>query len=174
MALSWYMVSPTIGHRDQKKGTLMTTASIDPTQSETDDPRSEASTSEANSVLSNAESLAKKLPTRRPKSLSGSQRRAPLAQGHHLKPIVQMAKTQRRVIEATKIALEQHELIKVSINGESPTERKSGQRSPQKRPGHMLHRPGRHYPHREREKRAEGPIKERTMIKGGERHQRRA
>ena len=30
------------------------------------------------------------------------------------------------VIEATKVALEQHELIKVSINGESPTERKSG------------------------------------------------
>ena len=151
----------------------MTTASIDPTQSETDDPRNEASTSEANSVLSNAESLAKKLPTRRPHSLSGSQRRALRAQGHHLKPIVRIGQAglSEGVIEATKIALEQHELIKVSINGESPTERKSGAEELAEATGsHVAQVIGRVIIlYRERERPAEGPIKGKDNDQGSER-----
>ena len=68
------------------------------------------------------------LPPLRPTSVASAQKRQLRAQGHHLKPIVQIGQAglSDGVIEATKVALEQHELIKVSINGESPTERKSG------------------------------------------------
>ena len=63
-----------------------------------------------------------------PETITPAQRRQLRAQGHHLKPVVQIGQAglSDGVIEATKVALEQHELIKVSINGESPTERKSG------------------------------------------------
>jgi len=64
----------------------------------------------------------------RPISITSSERRNLRAKGHHLKPIVQIGQggMSEGVIQATQAALEQHELIKVSINGESPTERKSG------------------------------------------------
>ena len=64
----------------------------------------------------------------RPISITSSERRKLRAKGHHLKPVVQIGQggMSEGVIQATQVALEQHELIKVSINGESPTERKSG------------------------------------------------
>ena len=60
--------------------------------------------------------------------MTSSRRRSLRAQAHHLRPIVQIGQAglTEGVISATQAALEQHELIKVSINGESPTERKSG------------------------------------------------
>ncbi len=64
----------------------------------------------------------------RPSEINNAFRRSLKARGHHLKPVVQIGQggISPGVIEATQAALEQHELIKVSINGESPTERKSG------------------------------------------------
>jgi len=46
--------------------------------------------------------------------------------GHHLKPVVQIGRdgVSEGVIDATKEALKRHELIKVSINAEAPTDRK--------------------------------------------------
>ena len=62
----------------------------------------------------------------RPSEINNAFRRSLKARGHHLKPVVQIGQggISPGVIEATQAALEQHELIKVSINGESPTERK--------------------------------------------------
>ena len=69
-----------------------------------------------------------KVPKRHPLELTSAQRRSLRSSAHGLKAIVQVGKDglSQGVIEATKVALEQHELVKVSINGESPTERKSG------------------------------------------------
>ena len=63
-----------------------------------------------------------------PLPLSGAEKRFLRALAHILRPTVQIGKDgiSEGVINATQAALEQHELIKVSINGESPTERKSG------------------------------------------------
>ncbi len=63
-----------------------------------------------------------------PKSLSKDQARGLKALAHHLRPVVQIGQNgmTEGVVEATKVALEQHELIKVSINSESPTERREG------------------------------------------------
>ena len=68
------------------------------------------------------------LPCLRPNTMTSAERRQLRAQGHHLKPVVQIGQAglSEGVIMATQVALEQHELLKVSINGESPTERKSG------------------------------------------------
>lgn len=64
----------------------------------------------------------------RPEAITPTQRRSLRAQAHELRPIVQIGQAglSEGVVNATREALEQHELIKVSINGESPTERKSG------------------------------------------------
>ena len=63
-----------------------------------------------------------------PTPLSGAEKRFLRSLAHILRPVVQIGKDglSEGVIQATLAALEQHELIKVSINGESPTERKSG------------------------------------------------
>ena len=93
------------------------------------DPTVDQTSHEETFNLKESTSSAKEtFPHRRPASITGSARRALRAQGHHLKPVVQIGQSglTQGVIEATKVALEQHELIKVSINGESPTERKSG------------------------------------------------
>ena len=68
------------------------------------------------------------VPVLRPSMMTAAERRQLRAQGHHLKPVVQIGQAglTEGVILATQVALEQHELLKVSINGESPTERKSG------------------------------------------------
>ena len=86
-----------------------------------------------NSTQANPEqaSTAQKNPPKpllRPSTMSSAERRQLRAQGHHLKPVVQIGQAglTEGVIAATQVALEQHELLKVSINGESPTERKSG------------------------------------------------
>ena len=67
-------------------------------------------------------------PKLKPKEITSARRRSLRAQAHHLRPVVQIGQAglTEGVITATQAALEQHELIKVSINGESPTERKSG------------------------------------------------
>ena len=70
----------------------------------------------------------RKTPALRPGAISSARRRSLRAQAHHLRPVVQIGQAglTEGVIAATQAALEQHELIKVSINSESPTERKSG------------------------------------------------
>ena len=70
----------------------------------------------------------KSVPVLRPSTMTSAERRRLRALGHHLKPVVQIGQAglSEGVIMATQVALEQHELLKVSINGESPTERKSG------------------------------------------------
>lgn len=67
-------------------------------------------------------------PPLRPLEISGARRRSLRSRAHHLRPTVQIGQAgiTAGVIGATQAALEQHELIKVSINSESPTERKSG------------------------------------------------
>ena len=67
-------------------------------------------------------------PRVRPVAISSARRRSLRAQAHHLRPVVQIGQAglTEGVISATQAALEQHELIKISINSESPTERKSG------------------------------------------------
>jgi RNA-binding protein len=69
-----------------------------------------------------------KPPALRPGKISSARRRSLRAQAHHLRPVVQIGQAglTEGVIAAVQVALDQHELIKVSINGESPTERKSG------------------------------------------------
>lgn len=69
-----------------------------------------------------------KIPQKIPLTITSGQRRTLRSLGHALRPVVQIGRggLSEGVIEATKEALAQHELIKVSINGESPTERKSG------------------------------------------------
>ena len=66
-----------------------------------------------------------------PQALSGAQKRFLRSLAHILRPVVQIGKDglSEGVVQATQAALEQHELIKVSINGESPTERKAGAQS---------------------------------------------
>jgi RNA-binding protein len=61
-----------------------------------------------------------------PIALTGAQRRALRALGHHLKPVVQIGQhgISAGVIEATERALVQHELIKISIGRDAPVERK--------------------------------------------------
>lgn len=85
-------------------------------------------TSSSDQESPSSPSSSQQLPVLRPASMTSSERRQFRAQGHHLKAIVQIGQAglSEGVIQATKEALEQHELIKVSINGESPTERKSG------------------------------------------------
>jgi RNA-binding protein len=60
--------------------------------------------------------------------LKGSERRALRALGHHLKAVLQVGVkgVTDELVEAVDIALKQHELIKLSINSESPTERAEG------------------------------------------------
>ena len=60
--------------------------------------------------------------------LKGSERRALRALGHHLRSIIQIGQkgVSEQLAEAVDIALTQHELIKISINSESPTEREEG------------------------------------------------
>ena len=58
------------------------------------------------------------VPVLRPSMMTATERRQLRAQGHHLKPVVQIGQAglTEGVIQATQVALEQHELIKVSIN----------------------------------------------------------
>ena len=69
-----------------------------------------------------------KPPALKPVKISSARRRSLRARAHHLRPVVQIGQAglTEGVIAAVQVALDQHELIKVSINGESPTERKSG------------------------------------------------
>lgn len=66
--------------------------------------------------------------TRPGEELTGAERRALRALGHHLKAIIQIGLkgVTPALIEAVEVALSQHALIKLSINSESPTERKEG------------------------------------------------
>lgn len=65
-------------------------------------------------------------PALNPISLTGAQRRALRALGHHLKPVVQVGKAgiTDGLVEATCLVLERHELVKISVAGESPISRK--------------------------------------------------
>ena len=65
---------------------------------------------------------------KRPMTITNSQMRYLRSLAHDRRAVVQIGKDGMTtgVIQATRDALSQHELIKVSINGESPTERKSG------------------------------------------------
>ena len=65
---------------------------------------------------------------KRPQSISKYHTRTLRSLAHSMRAIVQIGKDgmSEGVVQATRDALAQHELIKVSINGESPTERKSG------------------------------------------------
>ena len=71
---------------------------------------------------------APKRPALRPSTISSARKRSLRAQAHHLRPVVQIGQAGLTdgVVSATRAALEQHELIKISINSESPTDRKSG------------------------------------------------
>jgi RNA-binding protein len=62
-----------------------------------------------------------------PRSLTGAQRRILRGLGHGLKPTVQVGRhgITDGLIQATKQALETHELIKLSVGGEAPVDRKS-------------------------------------------------
>ena len=64
--------------------------------------------------------------SKNPIALTGAQRRALRALGHHLRPIVQVGQqgVSAGVIEATAQALQQHELIKISIGRDGPVDRK--------------------------------------------------
>ncbi len=64
-------------------------------------------------------------PVSSPILLSGAQRRALRKAGHHLSAVVQIGKNGLTdgLVQATAVALEQHELIKISISRESPVER---------------------------------------------------
>ena len=86
-------------------------------------PHSEQESTQTNTV---APTLV--TPPLNPAELSAARRRALKSDAHHLRPVVQIGQAglTAGVIDATRVALAQHELIKVSINGESPTERKSG------------------------------------------------
>lgn len=67
-------------------------------------------------------------PAANPVSLTGAQRRALRGLGHHIKPTVQIGNKgiTPGLITATRAALEDHELIKISVNSEAPVDRKSG------------------------------------------------
>ena len=66
-------------------------------------------------------------PAPSPATLTGAQRRALRGLGHHLSPVVQLGKAgvTEGLVEATNVALLQHELIKISIGRESPVDRKT-------------------------------------------------
>lgn len=66
-------------------------------------------------------------PAKNPIRLTGAQRRALRSLGHHLKPLVQVGKSGLTdgLVAATTEALEHYELIKVSVGGESPIDRKT-------------------------------------------------
>lgn len=65
---------------------------------------------------------------KRPQLISKYHTRVLRSLAHSMRAIVQIGKDgmTEGVIQATRDALAQHELIKISINSESPTERKSG------------------------------------------------
>ena len=67
-------------------------------------------------------------PPLNPPTLSSARRRALRAQAHHLRPVVQVGQAgiTLGVINAVRAALARHELIKISINSESPTDRERG------------------------------------------------
>jgi RNA-binding protein len=60
-------------------------------------------------------------------ALSGKQRRALRALGHHLEPVVQVghAGVTAGVVAALEQALWDHELVKVKVGSEAPAERKA-------------------------------------------------
>jgi len=62
-----------------------------------------------------------------PVRLSGAQRRALRAMGHHLKAVVQIGQggITDGLVAATVVALQDHELIKISVGRECPVERKT-------------------------------------------------
>ena len=62
-----------------------------------------------------------------PLSLTGAQRRTLRGLGHGLKPVVQIGKhgITDGLVQATSQALATHELIKLSVGGESPIDRKA-------------------------------------------------
>jgi RNA-binding protein len=61
-----------------------------------------------------------------PVRLTGLQRRTLRGLGHHLKPVIQVGKAgvTEGLINATRDALERHELIKVTVLAEAPLDRK--------------------------------------------------
>ena len=65
-------------------------------------------------------------PILNPQALTGAQRRVLRGLGHSLKPIVRIGRQglSEGVIDATKIALEDHELIKISVGPDCPLPRK--------------------------------------------------
>ncbi len=67
-------------------------------------------------------------PALSPPKLTGAQRRALRGLGHHLNPVIQIGKAgvTEALVKATAVALEQHELIKISVAREAPTDRKAG------------------------------------------------
>lgn len=70
--------------------------------------------------------MSAKIPNLNPTTLTGAQRRHLRGLGHHLKPLVQIGQKglSEGVVEATKAALLQHELIKISIGSDAPVDRK--------------------------------------------------
>ena len=70
-------------------------------------------------------------PKPRPAVLSSAQRRFVRARAHHLKPLVSIGKSgiTKGVIDATHDVLRIHELIKVSLPGESGTQKNELARS---------------------------------------------
>jgi RNA-binding protein len=62
-----------------------------------------------------------------PLALTGAQKRALRGQGHHLDALVQVGKLgiTDALIAFTQLILEQHELVKISVNAESPLDRKT-------------------------------------------------
>ena len=64
-------------------------------------------------------------PKPRPQALSSAQRRFVRARAHHLRPLVSIGKAgiTEGVIDATHEALRIHELIKVSLPGDSSTQK---------------------------------------------------
>ena len=62
-----------------------------------------------------------------PRSLTGAQRRTLRGLGHGLKPVIQVGRhgITDGLVEATKEALETHELIKLSVGSEAPVDRKT-------------------------------------------------
>lgn len=65
-------------------------------------------------------------PTLEPPNLTGAQRRALRALGHHLEPVIHLGKggLTDGLIKATRDALERHELVKVKLLPECPEDRK--------------------------------------------------
>ena len=62
-----------------------------------------------------------------PLALTGAQKRALRGQGHHLDALVQVGKLgiTDALVAFTRLILEQHELVKISVNAESPLDRKT-------------------------------------------------